>query len=138
MWYYIALTWLALSYPLARNIDKEMAQGDNPLRFNIIVNLLIFVKTLNVLEHRFLMKSMFKARLFFEEKMSRYCHQPGVVVVVVSTSCRFHCKFNQHGLWGVENLSWIASAASTPNRCVCGCGEQHRLGYVDGGIRHWS
>ena len=46
MWYYIALTWLALSYPLARNIDKEMAQGDNPLRFNIIVNLLIFVKTL--------------------------------------------------------------------------------------------
>lgn len=46
MWYYIALTWLALSYPLARNIDKEMAQGDNPLRFNIIENILIFVKTL--------------------------------------------------------------------------------------------
>ena len=46
MWYYIALTWLVLSYPLARNIDKEMVEGDNPLRFNIIVNLLIFVKTL--------------------------------------------------------------------------------------------
>jgi hypothetical protein len=46
MWYYIAFTWLALSYPLTRNIDKEMAQSDNPLRFNIIVNLLIFVKTL--------------------------------------------------------------------------------------------
>lgn len=46
MWYYIALTWLALSYPLARNIDKEMAQGDNLLRFNIIENILIFVKTL--------------------------------------------------------------------------------------------
>jgi hypothetical protein len=46
MWYIIAVIWLVLSYPLARNIDKEMAQGDNPLRFNIIVNLLIFVKTL--------------------------------------------------------------------------------------------
>jgi hypothetical protein len=46
MWYIIAVIWLVLSYPLARNIDKEMAQGDNPLRFNIIVNLLIFVKTI--------------------------------------------------------------------------------------------
>ncbi len=46
MWYYIVITWLVLSYPLARNIDKEMVQGDNPLRFNIIVNLLILVKTL--------------------------------------------------------------------------------------------
>ena len=46
MWYIIAVIWLMLSYPLARNIDKEMAQGDNPLRFNIIVNLLIFVKTI--------------------------------------------------------------------------------------------
>ena len=46
MWYYIAFTWLVLSYPLTRNIDKEMAQSDNPLRFNIIVNLLIFAKTL--------------------------------------------------------------------------------------------
>ena len=46
MWYIIAVVWLVLSYPLARNIDKEMAQGDNPFRFNIIVNLLIFVKTI--------------------------------------------------------------------------------------------
>ena len=46
MWYIIALAWLVLSYPLARNIDNEMAKGDNPLRFNIIVNLLIFVKTI--------------------------------------------------------------------------------------------
>jgi hypothetical protein len=46
MWYIIAVVWLVLSYPLARNIDSEMAKGDNPLRFNIIVNLLIFVKTL--------------------------------------------------------------------------------------------
>ena len=46
MWYYIALIWLILSYPLARNIDREMVEGDNPLRFNIIVNLLILVKTL--------------------------------------------------------------------------------------------
>jgi len=46
MWYIIAVVWLVLSYPLARNIDKEMAQADNPLRFNIIVNLLIFVKTI--------------------------------------------------------------------------------------------
>ena len=46
MWYIIAVVWLVLSYPLARNIDKEMEQGDNPLRFNIIVNLLIFVKTI--------------------------------------------------------------------------------------------
>jgi hypothetical protein len=42
----IAVVWLVLSYPLARNIDSEMAKADNPLRFNIIVNLLIFVKTI--------------------------------------------------------------------------------------------
>jgi len=46
MWYWIGLVWLLLCYPLAKNIDKEMVESSNPLRFNIIVNLLILVKTL--------------------------------------------------------------------------------------------
>ena len=46
MWYIIEVVWLVISYPLARDNYSEMAKGDNPLRFNIIVNLLIFVKTI--------------------------------------------------------------------------------------------
>jgi hypothetical protein len=42
--YIIAVIWLILSLPLALDVDREMRKGNNPLRFNIIVNLMIFVK----------------------------------------------------------------------------------------------
>lgn len=42
--YIIAIIWLILSFPLALDVDREMKKGNNPLRFNIIVNLMIFVK----------------------------------------------------------------------------------------------
>ena len=42
--YIIAVIWLLLSFPLALDVDREMKKGNNPLRFNIIVNIMIFVK----------------------------------------------------------------------------------------------
>jgi len=42
--YIIATIWLILSLPLALDVDKQMKEGNNPLRFNIIVNLMVFVK----------------------------------------------------------------------------------------------
>ena len=42
--YIIAIIWLILSFPLALDVDREMRKGNNPLRFNIIVNIMMFVK----------------------------------------------------------------------------------------------
>jgi hypothetical protein len=42
--YIIAVIWLLLSFPIALEVDREMSKNDNPLKHNIIVNLMIFVK----------------------------------------------------------------------------------------------
>jgi len=44
MWYIIAIVWLVMMYPLARDVDKQMQ--DVPNRYNIFVNLLIFARTI--------------------------------------------------------------------------------------------
>lgn len=42
--YIIAIIWLLLSFPIALEVDKEMKKSDNPLRYNIIVNIMMFFK----------------------------------------------------------------------------------------------
>ena len=44
MWYIIATVWLVLMYPLTRDVDRQMK--DVPNKYNILVNILIFVKTM--------------------------------------------------------------------------------------------
>jgi hypothetical protein len=42
--YIIAVIWLILSFPIALEVDREMSKNENPLRYNIIVNILVFCK----------------------------------------------------------------------------------------------
>jgi hypothetical protein len=42
--YIIAIIWLLLSFPIALEVDREMKKNDNPLRYNIIVNIMMFFK----------------------------------------------------------------------------------------------
>ena len=42
--YIIAIIWLILSFPIALEVDREMKKTDNPLRYNIIVNIMMFFK----------------------------------------------------------------------------------------------
>ena len=42
--YIIAIIWLILSFPIALEVDREMKKNDNPLRYNIIVNIMMFFK----------------------------------------------------------------------------------------------
>jgi hypothetical protein len=44
MWYIIAVVWLVLMFPLARDVDSQMQ--DNPQKYNVLVNLLIFARTM--------------------------------------------------------------------------------------------
>ena len=45
MWYIIAIVWLVMMYPLARDVDKQMNESNIDNRYNILVNLIIFVRT---------------------------------------------------------------------------------------------
>ena len=42
--YIIAIIWLLLSFPIALEVDREMKKTYNPLRYNIIVNIMMFFK----------------------------------------------------------------------------------------------
>jgi hypothetical protein len=42
--YIIAIIWLLFSFPIALEVDREMKKNDNPLRYNIIVNIMMFFK----------------------------------------------------------------------------------------------
>jgi hypothetical protein len=42
--YIIAIIWLLFSFPIALEVDREMKKTDNPLRYNIIVNIMMFFK----------------------------------------------------------------------------------------------
>ena len=42
--YIIAIIWLLLSFPIALEVDREMKKTNNPLRYNIIVNIMMFFK----------------------------------------------------------------------------------------------
>jgi len=44
MWYIIAVVWLVLMFPLARDVDKQMQ--DNPQQYNVLINLIIFARTM--------------------------------------------------------------------------------------------
>jgi hypothetical protein len=44
MWYIIVVVWLVLMFPLARDVDKQMQ--DNPQKYNILINLIIFARTM--------------------------------------------------------------------------------------------
>ncbi len=44
MWYIIAVVWLVLMFPLARDVDKQMR--DNPQQYNVLINLIIFARTI--------------------------------------------------------------------------------------------
>jgi len=46
MWYIIAIVWLVLMYPLARDVDKQMYESNPEGRFNVIMNLIIFARTI--------------------------------------------------------------------------------------------
>lgn len=45
MWYIIAIVWLVMMYPLARDVDKQMNESNIDNRYNILVNLIIFLRT---------------------------------------------------------------------------------------------
>lgn len=45
MWYIIAIVWLVMMYPLARDVDKQMNESNPDNRYNILVNLIIFART---------------------------------------------------------------------------------------------
>ena len=45
MWYIVAIVWLVMMYPLARDVDKQMNESNIDNRYNILVNLIIFVRT---------------------------------------------------------------------------------------------
>lgn len=53
MWYIIALIWLLLAWPLARDVDKQMQ--DAPNRYNVLFNLIVFVRTLIVMPFFYVM-----------------------------------------------------------------------------------
>jgi len=44
MWYIIAAVWLVMMYPLARDVDKQIR--DNPKQYNVLINLIIFARTI--------------------------------------------------------------------------------------------
>jgi hypothetical protein len=46
MWYIIAIVWLLLALPLARDTDREIASQAPQNRFNIVFNLIVFARTL--------------------------------------------------------------------------------------------
>ena len=46
MWYIIAIVWLVMMYPLARDVDKQMNESNIDNRYNILVNLIIFARTI--------------------------------------------------------------------------------------------
>lgn len=45
MWYIVAVVWLVMMYPLARDVDKQMNESNIDNRYNILVNLIIFLRT---------------------------------------------------------------------------------------------
>ena len=45
MWYIVAIVWLVMMYPLARDVDKQMNESNIDNRYNILVNLIIFLRT---------------------------------------------------------------------------------------------
>ena len=47
MWYIIAVVWLVLCLPLTRDVDKHMQ--DAPNKYNLLFNLIVFVRTLLVM-----------------------------------------------------------------------------------------
>ena len=47
MWYIIAVVWLVLCLPLTRDVDKQMQ--DAPNKYNLLFNLIVFVRTLLVM-----------------------------------------------------------------------------------------
>ena len=53
MWYIIAIVWLLLCLPLARDVDKQLQSVPN--KYNIVMNLIIFVRTLIVMPFFYLM-----------------------------------------------------------------------------------
>ena len=55
MWYIIAVVWLVLCLPLARDVDKQMFETNPENRYNVLVNLIIFVRTLIVMPFFYLM-----------------------------------------------------------------------------------
>jgi hypothetical protein len=46
MWYIIAVVWLVLMFPLARDVDKQMYESNPDGRFNVLMNLIIFARTI--------------------------------------------------------------------------------------------
>jgi hypothetical protein len=46
MWYIIAVVWLVMMYPLARDVDKQMRESNQEHRYNLIFNLIIFARTI--------------------------------------------------------------------------------------------
>jgi hypothetical protein len=46
MWYIIAVVWLVLMFPLARDVDKQMYESNPDVRFNVLMNLIIFARTI--------------------------------------------------------------------------------------------
>jgi hypothetical protein len=53
MWYIVTVVWLLLCLPLARDVDKELQSVPN--KYNILMNLIIFVRTLIVMPFFYLM-----------------------------------------------------------------------------------
>jgi hypothetical protein len=53
MWYIITIVWLLLCLPLARDVDKQLQSVPN--KYNVLMNLFIFVRTLIVMPFFYLM-----------------------------------------------------------------------------------
>lgn len=53
MWYIIAIVWLLLCLPLTRDVDKQLQSVPN--KYNIVMNLIIFVRTLIVMPFFYVM-----------------------------------------------------------------------------------
>lgn len=53
MWYIIAVVWLLLCLPLTRDVDKQLQSVPN--KYNILMNLIIFVRTLIVMPFFYVM-----------------------------------------------------------------------------------